>query len=354
MPKQDLIEKALAHPREFTNEDFYALVNLTGEEELTFTDIRLMVGRIYSLNDARLLESSTGAFHPPLGTLNSISSYFRLRKFNRLVKNISPEKRINILAEGDSWFQLPVGVNDIIDWLYKLNPNNAIYSIAYGGNWITNIIYDGKYVAELPIVDPKFFLISGGGNDLVENNHLAVMVKNPAVQPTRPQPEDFITKEFFAFCITIKLQYFMMFRSIRKKYKDLTIITQGYDYALPSYSWRWSFRYPQQFFINWLSDSGGWLKRPFQIKGIPENMHAPIVKFFIDHINETYISLAQEPQFANICHIDCRGLAKSHNDWFDELHLKGKGFRKVAEVYQGFMSGTIKPDKRNVIEVNKQ
>ena len=80
-----------------------------------------------------------------------------------------------ILAEGDSWFQFPICVKDIIDWLIK-EDNFAVYCIAAGGDWIANIIYEEKYIEELSVHALDVFLMSGGGNDMVGGNKLAVMV----------------------------------------------------------------------------------------------------------------------------------------------------------------------------------
>jgi hypothetical protein len=359
--KQELISKALHEPLSFTGLDFDTLVSLQGDNLLTFDDIRLMMEAIYSINSTILNENSTEAFTGPLGYLNNKAVAKRLKIFNERVKTLPFDKRVNILAEGDSWFELPVGVHEIVGWLLKENPEYAIYSMANGGDWITNIIYDGKYVAELPIVDPHYFLISGGGNDLVGDNRVAIMVSKNANIPGRegrvaPQhlpASDHVTKDFFAFLITIKLQYFMMFRNIHTAFKHTIIITQGYDYAIPSYAWRFSLRYPLQYFVNWVADTGGWLKRPLDIKKIPSNLHTALVRFFIDEINEMYISLAQRPEFPNLFHIDCRGTAQSHDDWFDELHLKPYKFRIVANAFQKFMKGTLDGNLLQQVKQNK-
>ena len=47
-------------------------------------------------------------------------------------------------------------------------------------------------------------------------------------------------------------------------------------------------------------------------------------------------------EFPNVCHIDCRGIAKGQKDWYDELHLKSHIFKKVAKVYSMLINGEIK------------
>ena len=87
-----------------------------------------------------------------------------------------------IVIEGDSWFEHPI-IKDTFDWLSeKLQGKYALYSLAHGGDWLMNIIRDGKYISELPIIKPEVLLLSGGGNDLVDYNRLSLMVDSNPVR----------------------------------------------------------------------------------------------------------------------------------------------------------------------------
>lgn len=35
----------------------------------------------------------------------------------------------------------------------------------------------------------------------------------------------------------------------------------------------------------------------------------------------------------NVYHVDCRGVAKSHVDWYEELHLKSRKYKVIANAY---------------------
>ncbi|QMU27591.1 hypothetical protein [Adhaeribacter radiodurans] len=353
--KQELIDKIVAYPLEFSEAEFKQLVD--PELQLNFADLRQLLLRIFDLNENSLLvesDATTGI----LGLLNKLSTYFRhvhyYQKIKRGFRNPKYTKHKVIVAEGDSWFQFPFFIKDILDWLSK-EPNYAIYSLAYGGDWFTNILYDEKYIEELSIHRPEVFLISGGGNDLLSFNRLAIMVKAKCTGPLRPAHEiekmlageneqdkadiltgyQYLTKDFYSFIWTIKAQYYQLFQRLRDsgKFNDMKIITQGYDYAIPTYKTRWKKWYALQPILNLMIGSGKWLKRPLMIKGITDEVTSQkIIKAIIFEVNYMFADVARS--FKNVYHIDCRGTASNFNDWFDELHLHSEKFKQVAEAYK--------------------
>lgn len=365
--KKELINYALKEPLRFEKEGKFK--ELFKEDiKLKFSDLREMIKRIYNMNESSLLEQSD-ASTGKLGELNQKSTEKRTKKYYKKIdRNFrDPDNKTNkvILSEGDSWFQFPIDVKDIIDWLIKKR-NYAIYSIAYGGDWITNIIYEGTYIEELSVHSPDVFLMSGGGNDMVGGNKIALMVSKDEQKDTKYTSEKelerfkelkdhdrkeifdgqkYLTKEFYSFLITIKAQYYMVLTSISKSgLTDMMIITQGYDYAIPSLKNRFSLRYPLQYFINAFVDTGKWLARPMLIKGITNTeIQRKIIKAMIFEFNEMLKTIAEK--FQNVYHIDCRGVAKCQKDWYDELHLKSHVFKKVTRIYSMLIDGKIKGEK---------
>ena len=352
--KERLIEKAIKEPLDFTPTDLNQLLPL-----IEFSDMRIMIKRIYDMNEEGLLEASdatTGA----LGTLNKSSTEKRIANYyKRIKKKIRYDGNNKIvLAEGDSWFQFPMFVDDIIDWLNK-SDHLAVYSIAYGGDWITNILYEGKYITELPIHQPDAFMISGGGNDMVGGNRLAMMVDHNVNYSRRTVEElndlpdiegheqdifngsSYLKKEFYAFTNVIKLQYHTIFSGIEKsgKFPNMMILTQGYDYAIPSWKRKFDWRYLHKSLMNSVVDSGRWLARPLHIKAIPEKDQHPIVKAMIFEVNEVLKAIAKK--YTNVYHIDCRDIAGGSKGWFDELHLKSHVYKKVAYAYRIMIDGSI-------------
>jgi hypothetical protein len=292
-----------------------------------------------------------------IGRFNRRSTSKRKKRFNNKIKRLKEGDKYKIIyAEGDSWFQFPFFVRDIIDWLSR-NKQYLIYSDAYGGDWITNIIYESQYVPALSVLRPRYFLISGGGNDLVGNSRLAIMVRKDYNQPKYPDPsfihdpslnqyhkemimkaQNHITKEFYAFLWAIKAQYLLFFRgfySPESTQKDIITISQGYDYAIPGERFNWSLRYPFQPAVNKALDNGCWLQRPLKLRGIfDEDLQRALVMTFIFEFNQIFISIANNPWLKNVYHVDCRDLAKSRRSWYDELHYKSHVFKKVAKAYE--------------------
>ncbi|MEM9897049.1 MAG: hypothetical protein AAF789_11835 [Bacteroidota bacterium] len=355
--KKRLITKVLQKPLSFSKADEIQAMNC-----FNFKDIRSLIKRIYDANEEILLEMSD-AGRSGLAGFNRRSTKGRIKKY---LKKIARGHRVNnekfankvILAEGDSWFQFPLLVNDIVDWLIK-DKRNAIYSIAYAGDWVTNIIYDGGYISELPVHQPDAFLISGGGNDLLGNSRLAVMLELP--QKLSVNPKDYVKKEFHSFLLTLKLMYRIMFGNIEKsgKYPNMKIITQGYDYPIPRRP-RFIWKRPLNVILTRWIGSGKWLALPMDIVGIPDKSHGTeykylrknIAKYLIDCFNEMFIDLTKD--FPTVFHVDCRGIAKGEKDWFDEIHLRSKKFKDVSQTYAEIIHTKLGQHGKQVYQVDSR
>ncbi len=362
-----LINNMLDKPLEFTSNDFVKLISSYKSSsgiydvQKAFVDFRECVKRIYDLNEEKLKETSN-ANKGLLGKLNRRSTKMRQKNYFKRVENQKINKKyIRVYAEGDSWFLFPSFVKDIIDWLNN-NDNYLIYSEAYGGDWITNIIYEGQYVETLTTHLPDVFLVSGGGNDLVGNSRMAIMVdKNPNQQSKHTDmtlshlinkeekklilsAQPYITKDLYAFIWTMKAQYTLLFKGLYEntnKFENMITITQGYAYPYPKKNNNYSWKYPLQPIINSFVNTGQWLFRPLMIRGIldPELQRA-IVMTFIYEFNEMLQDVANN--FQKVHHIDCRDIPKSQDDWYDELHLKSHKFKEIAIRYKELIDNEIK------------
>ena len=366
MKNSILFETLLKNPLDFEANDGIRKIL---ESEINFNDLRILIKRIYDINESQLKENSN-ANSGTLGILNRRSSHKRFKKFcSKIDKQTSGNKFFKIYAEGDSWFQFPVFIKDIIDWLNE-RKDFIIYSDAYGGDWITNILYEEQYIAGLSTYAPDIFLISGGGNDLLGNHRLSIMVdtnRNCVKYRNTDQinsniisigekkmilrSQDFITKEFYALLIVFKLQYSLLFNKLYykfSKHKNIICITQGYDYAIPSHKLRFnSFIQP---FLNKFLDSGNWLFTPFMIKGIIDSELQKAIAFtMIYEFNEMLISLSEN--YSNVFHVDCRGVATNDKHWFDELHLVKKRYKIVAKAYDHIIRNhvSLKKEGKKVI-----
>jgi hypothetical protein len=133
-----------------------------------------------------------------------------------------------------------------------------------------------------------------------------------------------------------QLQYTALFNKIygkNCKHKNVVTITQGYDYPIPSPKRRISLRTPLQPLVNTFLDSGNWLFTPLMIKAIlDEHTQRPIMFTMIFEFNEMLSSFTKNEDY-KVFHIDYRGLTQSHDDWYDELHLKEHMYKPVAKAY---------------------
>jgi len=361
-----LIKKMLKTPLNFTLDEFNKLVDLYKSDDgiynvqEAFNDFRECVKQIYDLNEESLRETSN-ANTGLIGKLNRRSTKKRQEDYFKRIESQKPNKKyIKIYAEGDSWFLFPKFVKDIIDWLEE-NDNYLIYSDAYAGDWITNIIYEGQYIEALTTQLPDVFLISGGGNDLVGNSRMAVMLSNKPNQQNKHTAETlshldeetkrlilsaqpYITKEFYAFIWTMKAQYTLLFKNLyenTKKFKNMISVTQGYAYPFPKKGNNFSWKYPLQPIVNSFTETGQWLFRPLMLRGILDTeMQRAIVMTFIYEFNEMLLEVSKK--FANVHHIDCRDIPKNQNDWYDELHLKSHKFKEIANRYKELIDKEIK------------
>jgi hypothetical protein len=344
---KDLLNKMLKEPLSFTDDDLDNLLS----HGLNFEDLRDCLKRIYDLNEEQLTKESDSN----TGRLGIWSNKARKNKYyKKIARQSRGSDYKHIFAEGDSWFQFPYFVKDVVDWLNDRD-DYLIYCESSAGDWFTNILYQSQIVPALSTYGSQYFLISGGGNDLVGSDRIACMVSQnnqkskytDASQITDMTVTDgqknmilhaqaFITKEFYAYLWVIKAQYRILFGSLyakNNKHNKVIAITHGYDYAIPSNKIGFDFRYPHQPIINKFIKTGKWLFNPLMIKGITDfNLQKAILFTFIFEFNQIFIDLAK--RFDNVYHIDCRGIAESRDDWFDEMHLKNHANQKVARAYQ--------------------
>jgi hypothetical protein len=331
-------------------------------------DYRRIIMRIFDLNEGGILNNST-ADSGILGFFNRRANHRKIRKLARRLKRTGRgEGKKMILVEGDSWFEHPF-IMEIVDWLFK-DKNNLIHSLAYAGDWIANIIYEEQYITELMLYQPEIFLISGGGNDLVGDGRLGMLVNKPSLVDFGETPEDvrlteriiaqdfdngeidsrkraemivrgtkYLTDNFFALLKVFELMYRLFFTGIEKagKFDDMKIITQGYDFAVPSNS-KNPFDHPVK-----LLGNGHHLYSPLAKKGITNaGEQESIISAAIYNLNEMLIRTGQYCNAARgsnyVFHIDSRG-ALRRSEWADELHPRSKAFKRISSVYAACIAG---------------
>lgn len=308
---QEVIEqpKLPAKPKVLTVDQFYALVDdpTVGEAQLApylllHEQMSGPFNPIFRLNRELVIDTTGLESDRALPWLNKWASSLRQRQYRQ--KITANPKTIKIVAEGDSWFQYPFLLDDIIDQIME-QPDLAVFCLSAAGDLLGDMISSAEYIAAIEQEQPQFFLISGGGNDLVGGGRLSSLTHAFAAALT---PPDYLNGEFSGFEAEIRGFYHRLFSTLTSRFPEMHILCHGYDYPIPR--------------------QGAWLGNPLQKNGIQDpDLQRQIVGVIMDRINVVIQQLAAH--FANVHYINLRNVIPA-NGWFDELHPKNRGFSDVA------------------------
>jgi endonuclease G, mitochondrial len=235
---------------------------------------------------------------------NGLSRAQRLVQYRQ--KRASGYEGPILVCEGDSWFEYPFFLQDIIDYLMK---EYAVLSLAGAGHHLVEMVANDEYTEAIAQEKPDFFLISGGGNDMLHDGRLRDFL---LTYQDGMQPADLLDRPALnGFLQTITGNYRTLLANVTQRFPRLTILAHGYDYVLPR-------------------DKGTWLGGPLTQRQVPPELWNDALELLIDEFNEALKTL--EALFPNrFYHIDCRGRVGSQkNKWHDELHPKNAGYGRAA------------------------
>lgn len=229
----------------------------------------------------------------------------------RLRRRMAFESRIGsgyegpiIVSEGDSWFQYPLRLEDVID---HLSAEYAIRSLDAAGDTLQNMFNEGEYVDAIQETGASVFLFSGGGNDVLGGGNLKEHLRDfdPALSADQHLLPSFRQLTDHAIAL-----YDRIFRSVEDLPGDILTICHGYDRPIPN--------------------NGKWLGRPMGERGINDPaFQAAIVKVMMDRFNSKLKLLADK--FANVTYLDVRGVVGAQpSRWDDELHPTSAAYGDVA------------------------
>ncbi len=242
-----------------------------------------------------------------LGLANALSRAKRQIKFHR--EKWTNFRRPVIVSEGDSWFQYPIRLDDVIDVLMK---EHLILSLGAAGDLLTDMAAEGEYLNAIEEEGADVFLLSGGGNDMLHSGRLAEYLK--PYQNGMDAEALLERTRWNQFLDELRSTYSDIFNSIATRFPSVVTFCHGYDYAVAR-------------------EGGKWLGGPLASRGVPKGLWTDVVKILIDEFNETLAALA-EVSSGRVVHIDCRdSVGASANSWFDELHPKDTGYKKVAKLF---------------------
>lgn len=254
------------------------------------------------------LPKAEDALQRSAALLNSANYIARLKRqigFNNRVSSGNYRGPI-LVSEGDSWFQYPVLLEDVID---QLLPKYAIFSLDAAGDTLSNMLKEKEYLKALKETGASIFLFSGGGNDVVAGGNLAAHLRHfdselSAAGHLKPS-FNIVLDEAIGL-------YSKLVREVASVFPKVESLCHGYDYTIPA--------------------EGKWLGQPMISKNITDKkLQAAIAKVMIDRFNERLLALSRTS--ARLHYVDCRNTV-GLNEWHDELHPTDVGYAKVAKKFQ--------------------
>jgi N-acetylmuramoyl-L-alanine amidase len=277
---------------------------------------------------------------------NGLARWRRQRQFHR--RRNSGERLPVLVSEGDSWFQFPIFIREIID---NLDDDYLIWSIGAAGdtaqNMVLNDIGRGKteYLRALRSLkdEVRGFLFSAAGNDVIgEHPETGEPMLAELLHPFTPgitDPEDLINKTAYEnVLVFLEGAYRTVIQNIRSEpgFEKLPIFIHGYDYAFP-YPWGGEKNDPRS--PLWAANNQ-WLGIALDSLGIEEDrLRRGVIISLIDQLYARFQKLADEDD--RVFLVDCRGAMPELGDWADEIHGTSAGFARIAERFRRVISQNL-------------
>lgn len=235
-----------------------------------------------------------------LASLNGIARWRRRQHYRRKLQDWTG---LRIVSEGDSWFQYPFLLTDVIDWL---SVPFAILSLDAAGDLLSDMVRQGELITAVVEERPHAVLLSGGGNDLLGGSNLARALLS--FEPGR-MPDAYLGDAFEANLRAVLDGYERLFDRLSRVAPETPVLTHVYDYAIPA--------------------GGRWLGQPMARLGIEDPaLQRDIVRIIVDRFEVELRRLADT--FEQVRVIDTRNVVGAGR-WHDELHPDNGGYRAVAE-----------------------
>lgn len=271
-----------------------------------------------------------------MGIGNALARWRRGAAFLR--RRAAGDKRPVLVAEGDSWFQFPILIQEVID---HLTDDYNIWCISAAGDTASNMVYGHpEYVEELKRYgnDVRGFLFSAAGNDIIGEDPVTdVSALFEIVKPFNGDPNDVAGHINVAVLGSrlseLKRAYADVIENSRKalpKRPDgnpLPIFIHGYDYCFP---YPWGANDPRN---PSYAENDEWLGSVFKARGIgPEHggLRRGIISALIDALYDMLSGLSGDSAKTGVWLVDCRNAMRDVTDWNDEIHGTSAGFFKVA------------------------
>ena len=138
------------------------------------------------------LARTADPFTPTGGAVGDAFTQRRQEQYRRRIA--AGDTSLRFVAEGVSWFHYPIVLRDTLDWL---NDSYAIFDLAAAGDTLQNMKRGISNIIDvIEREGSQGFLLSGGGNDLLEGNRLTLLLRpytpDPSGGPLYKTAQDYI------------------------------------------------------------------------------------------------------------------------------------------------------------------
>lgn len=263
---------------------------------------------------------------PPPGYEVDQEVYYAARaKQERALATRAAKGRKRVLAEGDSWFNLPPVIRPqaIADRMQS-NGTYHVKNIARWGHTLEEMLVKREYLEAIATFRPDCFIFSGGGNDLQE-----ALARGDLVLPYDPHRPigQIVSPAGRLVLLRISEGYRQLLNELSVKHPLLKSLYFAYDYPKPEVG------------------GGKYIGQYLRKLHYPAHTLTPAVKVLIDELTTAIESVVSAFPLAQF--LDCRTLTASH-PFYDDMHPDKTGFQALTAAFEHALSpaSTAKTRKR--------
>lgn len=212
-----------------------------------------------------------------------------------------------IVAEGDSWFQYPLLLTDVID-NFMAEGDFAVFSLGAAGDLVEHMAMRREYHKALSETGAKVMLFSGGGNDLLGNGRFEGLLNS---YTDGASAKDLVNQPVLENTAKAILGYYQqILHDVLHNHPGVTVFGHGYDTPFPMAG--------EKYF-----------GVPFENAGIPLDLGRQVIEEIVDYFRSELSALTQK--YPNYRFINLKGTVGDHpKSWDDELHPENAGFKRAA------------------------
>ena len=283
---------------------------------------------------AQVLLDEPGRFHVESGLrwANDVERWRRQRRFEARLG--SGERLPVLVSEGDSWFQFPFLLPDVVD---HLGTDHLVWSLDAAGDTAENMVNRRpEYLQGLRAQKPNgvaAFLFSAAGNDVIGQDErgesvLTRLVKRHEPGPDAAWPVD--QAEPGKVMVFLETAYRRVLTTIRAEpgLATLPVLVHGYDHPIPG-GFPGDARDPA-----WAAQDQ-WLGAPLRERGLTDpELQRSVLRLLIDATYDMLQRVAGDSASTGVHVVDVRGTLPEVTDWTDEIHPTDEGFGRVADRFR--------------------